>query len=166
MKFTTAKEMYIYFLGSSFYMDREGVYQQYQSFNPTSEDELAWRQELIETLVAKLPDTEVLYELKQLEAHEALPLLATRLKSGDGFLRCRIAETIWDIVHTLRIRNPGNNFYETEKAAAEETFRYLVEKPEQETSFIMQSTNEVIDSAYVIERAKNNLERIAYLRQS
>ena len=49
-----AKEIYVGYNGSSFFMQRERVYDEYKSYNISKEQELAWKEELVEILYNQL----------------------------------------------------------------------------------------------------------------
>jgi hypothetical protein len=51
-----AKELFFRYLGSRFLMSRDGVDEEYHSYGVSSEQQVAWSRELMNTLIEKLSD--------------------------------------------------------------------------------------------------------------
>ena len=160
-----AKEIYFYFLGSHQHMERENVYERYKMFNISKKLEEQWRQELIAEKCAQLPDVNVLSAFSTLHAYEAISTLIQFRNQGNGFFKCRLAETLFDIVYvTIVCQFPGNvdslqNGYESAKNICEE----LLEHPDQKSPFILNGSNEIVNEEYIKLRARANLERFREL---
>ncbi len=167
MEFNDPKEMYKYFLGSKFHMDREGAYEKYKSFNVNEKDESDWRKELVQEKLSELPDRAALSDLSTMDAYEAIPELMKYLEYGDGFFQCRLAETLFDLFYSGLITSNGNvdkELLKQTKKTAFDIWKKLTKNPNQEKSFILY--NEVVNNNYLMHRAKSNIQRCQELLKS
>lgn len=94
-----AKELYTFYSGNTFHMDRDGVYDEYVQFGVSLEQEAAWRAELIALWTTRLSphDFEPILRLWHLRAKEALPSLIDLADQGDDHIRLVRANAMWAI---------------------------------------------------------------------
>jgi hypothetical protein len=94
-----AKQLYTYYCGNSFFMDREGDYEEYKQYNVPSDLESQWRAERIETLISQLTpdDRDTVIALSIWKAKEALPQLIQLAEGEDDHARLIRANTLWEL---------------------------------------------------------------------
>jgi hypothetical protein len=92
-----AKEMYFEYACNAFYMDHDGVYQQYKSFGISEAQEAAWRREYIVFWIDRLStdDLTAVNKLRDAWASEALPELIKIADTGDDYAALWYANAIW-----------------------------------------------------------------------
>lgn len=99
-----AKELYFSYHGSSFYMQRGGEYEKYKAFNISEEQELMWKDELVENLLNRL-SFESTYELHKLAmiaesyldyniVERLITYIANNMSKGDSFVKLNYAEVL------------------------------------------------------------------------
>lgn len=102
-----AKEIYVGYNGSSFFMQREGVYDEYKSYNISKEQEIAWKEELIEILYNQLSfeDGYAFYKLAviaenyhdQSIVEKLITYISNNKTKGDSLIKLIYAEVLLKI---------------------------------------------------------------------
>ncbi|KAB8145583.1 hypothetical protein F8S13_00400 [Chloroflexia bacterium SDU3-3] len=120
-----AKELFFSYDCRAFFMAHDGVYETYQSYHVSREQEQAWRAEFIEHWCALLScdDLGALQHLWYAEATEALPLLTAQASQGDSYAQLWYATAIWELAAT----NPTR--YHAEQRHAIQLWRTLLAQP-------------------------------------
>lgn len=101
-----AKQLYTNYYGSSFFMGREGDYEEYKQYNVPSELESQWRAERIAYLAGKLTpdDRDTVIALSIWEAKGALPQLLHLADGEDDHTRLIWANTLWQLATCAKLR--------------------------------------------------------------
>ena len=94
-----AKKIFFEYSCDYSFMRYEGVFDEYQQYHVSKEQESAWRTEYIAHWVSQLSveDLTALYHLLSLQAFEALPELFSLAEKGDSFAKLTIADVIWEL---------------------------------------------------------------------
>lgn len=119
-----AKEIFMKYGGSHFFMAREGKYELYKSFNISNEQESLWIKEYQKKLLCQLQDEDVasdirhllvdlcqsIIEYKDIEClTELLAVIKSKKDSVDSFTQIRMAESLLGIVESFTKRNLENH---------------------------------------------------------
>ena len=120
-----AKNMFIKYNGSHFFMSREDDYEKYKGYNISKEQELIWINEIqqknISEIKSGLLDAEnianrfsaILSSLRTHKNIELIPIIVDTIKnlSGrlDSFSKMRISECILETVRSLRFNKDLQN---------------------------------------------------------
>lgn len=99
-----ARKLYFDYCGNSFFMHREGVYDEYKAYNISKEQELLWKEELVETLYNQL-SVDGGYAFHKLSmiaedyhdysiVEKLIAYLSTNMTKGDSLIKLIYAETL------------------------------------------------------------------------
>jgi hypothetical protein len=93
-----AKKIFFDFACSYYYMQHDGVYEEYEKYNISEEQEKDWRKEYIDLWISKLSvdDTLPLRRLTDANAQEVIPALADMSNNGDSYTKYWCAKAILD----------------------------------------------------------------------
>lgn len=121
-----AKELFTYYLGSTFQMYREGAHDEYKTFTISKETEMQWVQEMIDHYSAELSirDAEVLNSLesiardfKEVRVLKNVVSFASRhIKSADSIVKLLFAESIIRMLTSVKGDITRDALYETLQA--------------------------------------------------
>jgi len=120
-----AKKIFFDFACNYYYMQHDGVYEEYKKYNITDEQEKDWRREYIEFWVIKLSveDTLPLRRLMDADAQELIPALVNMANNGDSYTKYWCAKAILDFSMGKKV------FTEQLKETIHSLLKPLAEKP-------------------------------------
>lgn len=140
-----AKEIFMKYGGSHFFMAREGEYELYKSFNISNEQESLWIKEYQKKLLCQLQDEDVasdishllvdlcqsIIEYKDIEClTELLAVIKSKKDSVDSFTQIRMAESLLGIVESFTKRNLENHHViQKSKKFALNILKNILKKP-------------------------------------
>ena len=102
-----AKELFFYYCGSFFHMDREGDYQEYIKYKVSKEQEEDWKNELVELKVSQLSFNEITafsnlamiastyYDYRIVE--RLIAFVRSNINEGDSLIKLIFAEILLNI---------------------------------------------------------------------
>lgn len=99
---TQAKALFFQYACNGFFMAHDGVWDQYQAFGISEEEEQVWRREYIAYWVERLSVEEftAVDKLRDAGAGEALPRLIELSNTGGDFARLWYANAIWHLANS------------------------------------------------------------------
>lgn len=105
MSETKAKAIFWKYACRTFFMARDGIYEEYKTYGISGNQENEWRREYIAHWIAQLSTDAVasINRLRDADAGEALPELIRQSKNGDDYAKLWYANAIWDIVSRVNI---------------------------------------------------------------
>ena len=140
-----AKEIFMKYGGSHFFMAREGEYELYKSFNISNEQERLWIKEFQKKLLCQLQDEDVasdvshllvdlcqsIIEYKDVEClPELLAVIKTKKDRVDSFTQMRMAESLLGIVESFIKRNlKDHHVIQKSKKFALNILKNILKKP-------------------------------------
>lgn len=164
---TKAKKIFFDFACNHFYMQRDGVEEEYERFGITSKEEAEWRKEYIEFWVERLSvdDLQPVNRITEASAGEALPDLLKMADKGDSYAKLRYSNAIWQLAMgadiSLALKNQTAKMsVRLWQSIVEEPFQ-LTEKHQEEISALLNKykslTNASTPQEYILNYAKSKL---------
>jgi hypothetical protein len=100
-----AKGMFFEYACNTFFMNNDGVLNDYLRFGISPAQENEWRQEYISFWVNQLSvdDLTAVDKLRDAEAGESLPSLMAMAREGDGYAKLWYANAIWQLANRANI---------------------------------------------------------------
>lgn len=105
--FSKAQNIFFDYSGSFFLMSREGIYEEYKSYNISKDQELVWKDELVEKWYKQLSveDTLALSKLASITAdyhdysivEKLIGFIVNNMDKGDSLIKLIYAETLLNI---------------------------------------------------------------------
>ncbi|HCE68987.1 MAG TPA: hypothetical protein DER40_16215 [Geobacter sp.] len=168
----TAKEIFMYYGGSHFFMDREGDYERYKSFYVSQEQERDWYSELQANLLAKLDadpaDTDSFSDfcrtVIQNKDADALRLIVLKSKAIhdhiDSFTKLLMAEQFLRVIDGFGMKTTNSDVLQAYDTAIEFLNEVLKQPitvaPRYRDNGYLQ---DVIRAQKIIERAEKALKK-------
>jgi hypothetical protein len=106
-----AKRMFFEYACNTFFMNNDGVLNDYLKFGISPTQEKEWRQEYISFWVNQLSvdDLTAVDKLRDAEAGESLPNLMSIASEGDGYAKLWYANAIWQLADRANISTELRN---------------------------------------------------------
>jgi hypothetical protein len=172
--FNKAKEIYFDYLGNEFFMWKDGVLEEYKSYDVSKDQEILWRNELIENLysVLNVKHESSLGSLILIINYfgdynllkDVLNFISNNYKEADSFLKLKYAEYLFDVIEKSDYHEqwPKNILLETGEIIRNIIYEILNNKIEiiDESEKILEFNHDMPDENYLILRTQELFKRV------
>ncbi|BBH19343.1 hypothetical protein Back11_06880 [Paenibacillus baekrokdamisoli] len=124
-----AKELFLTYLGSTVHMHREGIFEEYRSYQVSQPLEAEWFNEMVGAYTKELSimNWQAVERLASIAKHYSEPLIlenviafvSRHLMSADSMVRLMYGERMIDLIKNLRKGMPGELLYRAYKTTIE-----------------------------------------------
>jgi len=169
--FNKAKELFFHYCGSLFHMSREGDYTEYKTYNISKEQELIWKNELVEKWVNQLSFKDTLAFLRLVMIAEnyhdynvvkrLIRYVADNIDRGDSLIKLVYAEVLLNIVCPKELTK-------AKVGAVGDLLRSVSDNPiTVDSSWTKKGFSDKLpDEEYIINRLKKDLAHLAEAKSS
>lgn len=171
-----AKELFFSYYGNEFFMWKDGDLDEYKSYNISKDQELIWKDELIDKLCSKL-DVKHNSSLNGLILiinyfgeydllKKVLYFISDNYSEADSFLKLRYAEELFDIIEKSKFHEhaPEDTLLETKKFIIVIINDILSNKIKisAESEKILEFNRDMSDEKYLVMRTRDLLKKIEF----
>ena len=166
-----AKEIYFGYCGNSFFMRREGFYDEYKSYNISKEQELVWKEEIVENLYNQLSfeDSYAFHKLAMIAENDndysvvekLITYISNNKTKGDSLIKLIYAEVL------LKIPCP-KELAKVKFDLVENILQIVLDNPVTVYSSWLKKgfADKLPDEAYIKNRLKKDLNRLVEAKKS
>ncbi len=171
-----AKELFFSYYGNEFFMWKDGDLDEYKSYNISKDQELIWKDELIDKLCSKL-DVKHNSSLNGLILiinyfgeydllKKVLYFISDNYSEADSFLKLKYAEELFDIIEKSKFHEhaPEDTLLETKKFIIVIINDILSNKIKisAESEKILEFNRDMSDEKYLVMRTRDLLKKIEF----